>query len=474
MTNWSEYQTAVFNFVRNETGNGVVLARAGSGKTSTIVEACACTKPTARVLFVAFNKTIADELAQRVPGNTTASTLHSFGFKAVKAAWGRRAELKKDKERDLAQRILPRDADAGDVTNLCKLVSMAKAWLAYDAPDLNELAEEYECTSDRFSEEQWAGFAQFILDESKRPELGVSFDDMVWLPVALKLPVVTYDMVFVDETQDLNRAQAELVMRATGKAGRVIAVGDDRQSIYTFRGADSASIERIIERLSATTMPLSITYRCPRAVVALAQRFVPDLQAAEGAAEGVVRTVHGSEIVVRSALPGDAIISRTNAPLVRLTLALLRAGKRAAMRGRDVGAGIAKLIRKAKTNSITDFAAWLTAYETRERTRLIKAGKEDRVEELADRVETIHALSEGCATVAELLTRIESLFDDAAPNGSRILLSSTHKAKGLEWDRVWLLWDTYRPSGVREEQNLCYVAITRAKAELVIVEGVKK
>ena len=65
--------------------------------------------------------------------------------------------------------------------------------------------------------------------------------------------------------------------------------------------------------------------------------------------------------------------------------------------------------------------------------------------------------------------RVRQLFQDDGP-GSRICLSTTHRAKGLEAPRVWMLAETYR-GGTTEEDNLRYVAITRAQQELIYVTG---
>jgi superfamily I DNA/RNA helicase len=82
------------------------------------------------------------------------------------------------------------------------------------------------------------------------------------------------------------------------------------------------------------------------------------------------------------------------------------------------------------------------------------------------------AISDGANSVQDVIGRIESMFSDTS-NESRIMLSTTHKAKGLERDRVWMLTATYRKRPGVEEDNLAYVAITRARKVLVLVEGLK-
>lgn len=473
---WSVYQLAIFEFVRNGSGHGVVLALAGAAKTTSIIEACKCAPLNAKVLFVAFGKDIATELARRVPGNTIAATLHSFGFRAIRYSWGYSwtVDLDDNKEYKLAMAILPRDTTSEMVDRLVTLVRMCKAWLADSDSEILDLAETYECTGNgTFTETQWIGFARYVLAQSKIKSHTISYSDMVWLPVVLGMQVKRFDLVFIDETQDLNRVQVELALMAAGRTGRIIAVGDKNQAIFGFAGADSTGLDRLIERLSATVMHLSVTYRCARAIVALAQQYVPEIQAAEHAVEGIVNDNVSLDKLLTGVVAGDCIVSRTNAPLVKICLKLLLAGKRAAIRGKkDLSKSLLALVKKSRTGYIADFAAWLNAYQTRETERLVKGGKEKQIDSLNDKCETLHALAEGCVTTQELCARIESLFSDATV-GQNIVLSNTHRAKGLEWNKVWMIWDTFRPNSAQEERNLTYVAITRAKTELNLVKGVR-
>lgn len=483
---WSLFQLAFFLFVEEGDGHGVLIARAGSGKTTVIVEAC-LRMVGLDVLFVAFNKVIADELKRRVPPNTTASTCHSHGLKSITNSFGRvQVDKYNDRVKTLANQLLPQPArDSANVGAMMKLVSLCKSQLATAANEVESIAEAFSCDAPegdprtgvgRVDPELWYRVALDILDGCKPQKkglpfpMGVSYDDMIWLPVVMNLPVLKFDRVLVDETQDLTPAQLELVLRSVVADGRIFAVGDDRQELYSWAGANS-TIARLIKRTGATTLSMPITYRCAKSIVKVANRWVPDLQAADDAIEGCVNHVEKKDLMANVA-NGDAILSRTNAPLVKICLSLLRAGKRATIRGRDVGAGLAALARKSNTYSIVEFASWLQTYQTRESERLARLGRAEKIDELQDRIDTLVALSEGCATTNELCTRIEDLFSEENGEG-KILLSSTHKAKGLEWDRVWLLWDTYRPGQRTEEDNLCYVAVTRAKSELNFVEGVK-
>jgi hypothetical protein len=93
----SKYQQAIYDEIATGNGNLLIEAKAGSGKTHTIVEATKLLAPSASALFVAFNKHIAEELQRRVPKNVTACTLNSFGFRVLRSNTQSRLIVDKDK-----------------------------------------------------------------------------------------------------------------------------------------------------------------------------------------------------------------------------------------------------------------------------------------------------------------------------------------------------------------------------------------
>jgi len=232
--------------------------------------------------------------------------------------------------------------------------------------------------------------------------------------------------------------------------------------IYGFRGADENAVPNLIGRLKAHVMPLSVTYRCARAIVAEAQRIVPDIEPAPNAEQGEVHNC-GEETMKNLAAPGDFILSRSNAPLVGLCLGFLREGRRASVQGRDIGASLISLVKKSQAKTVEDLTGYVQVWGARECDRLRK--KEMDTQSVEDRVETFQALCEDAQSVAEVLARIEALFSDQ-DDSARIVLSTTHKAKGLERDRVFVLRDTYARKQTTEEMNMLYVAVTRAKKAL--------
>jgi superfamily I DNA/RNA helicase len=110
----------------------------------------------------------------------------------------------------------------------------------------------------------------------------------------------------------------------------------------------------------------------------------------------------------------------------------------------------------------------VNAWKEKEVTRLSKRNKS--ADAAIDKCETILAFCQGAESVPAILAKIEDLFANVTDDNC-IVCSTTHKAKGLERQRVFMLIDTYRPGKSIEEDNLYYVAATRAKSELVFVSG---
>jgi len=187
------------------------------------------------------------------------------------------------------------------------------------------------------------------------------------------------------------------------------------------------------------------------------------------------------ETLVSAAGPGDFILSRVNAPLVSIAMKLLRAGKRTQVAGRDIGRGLVTLIKKMRARSVPDLLGKIEGWAARENVRhqaQLKAATNGRraaiqskIEAVLDQADMMSSLADGAKSVAEVETRITALFtDDGLGTAGMITCSSVHRAKGLEADRVFILKDTLRDNNI-EEQNIAYVAITRAKTTLVWVSN---
>jgi DNA helicase-2/ATP-dependent DNA helicase PcrA len=485
----SKYQQAVFNFITEGEGSAVIKAVAGSGKTTTIVQAQELIPATQDVLFLAFNKSIATELQAKVPKHVQACTFHSLGMRAVLRSLKGRPEVDSKK----TWRILKADFVEFDVNVygpvVAKLVGLAKAHgmapgnvASHPIEHCStqawwDLVDHYavESQQDEFDWDRAFQIAEHVLTVSiKECDVAIDFDDMLYLPVVQGLAMQRFPFVFVDEAQDVSAIQLAMLHKVLAPGGRLIAVGDDAQAIYGFRGAGSDAIDQIVSEFSAKVLPLSISYRCARKIVEEAQTVMPSIESFEGAAEGLVEA---PEAWGQDLNPGDAILCRNTAPLLNVAFALVRSGKGCEVLGRDIGQGLVTLIKKLNAKGIDALRTKLDAWEKRETERAMNKGQEEQAQAIEDRAACIRVcidnLPETGRTIPALVKRIQDLFTPPN-NGNLVQLATVHRTKGLEYDRIFLLdRDKYMPSKFarrdwqkRQEQNLIYVAITRAKSEL--------
>lgn len=465
---WSQYQKDIFADIASGSGNTQVDAYAGSGKSSSIVEGFYHVPAGKSSLMCAFAKPIQTELEKKAPAGVTVLTLHSLGYRAARKAFPRLGapDNKGEKLWGFIKAERGEEQETYEVRdNLAKAVSLCKGYLAEFPDEIDPILDRHDIDTCGESREGFIATTMKILSACKKDTARIDFDDMIWFPNVLGLPLERYGMVFIDEAQDLNMAQINLALNSCAVDGRIISVGDERQAIYGFRGADSNAIQNIVTRMSSKRLPLSVTYRCARSIVALAQTLVPGLEAAPHAEEGLVESISDNKIESLVA-PGDFILSRTNAPLIRWCLTLLKARIPANIQGRDMGKSLSSLIKKSKAKDVDSFLGWLQEYCAIESERMVKAKRDPSV--IVDKVECLQTLCEGTRNLKEVQDNISKLFHEG-DDRDRVILSTTHKAKGLERDRVFMLTDTYKPNKGIEEANLTYVAYTRAKKELYLV-----
>lgn len=489
---WSTYQSAIFDFFVNGTGNGVVEAVAGSGKTTTLVEGLKRWKaanPTKRAAFVCFNKNIATELQAKVPAGVDAGTLHSAGFRALKGTFkGIKVDDRKlyGYAETLARGVgAPFEVQRGVEEDLARAYGLLKG-------TMTNLADGEAC--DDTLAAYGVDLKYHVISIPLLPKLDTlmrqdttrcTFDEMLSFVVDHRLPMQQYDLVCVDESQDMNLLQIELLKAMVKPGGRFCAVGDTHQSIYAFRGADTEAMNRIRAEFhvpAENEMPLSITYRCPRLVVEAAQEFVSHIRASDTAAEGAI--VHADakdlEKTLLEMTDADMAICRCNGPLVSCALKLIKKGRKATVRGRDIGKGLTKLIKdlaRKHDGSINGLIKAVMDWQEREVQRFVAAKKQSQAQMAADRADTLVALCEGAHEIAEVESRITSIFSD--DQGDGVMMSSVHKSKGLEAAKVvWLnpgigeffaakARENGNEAAAQQEENLMYVAITRAKETLV-------
>jgi DNA helicase-2/ATP-dependent DNA helicase PcrA len=480
-------QEALYDAVRTGTEHVAVEAVAGAGKTTSAVEAAGVAA--GRVGFVAFNKHIADELAMRLNGKATACTLHSAGFAAIRKAFGS-VDVDGQKPKRILERIRPRWVTvkpSGRVVcweeGQATLELSRHAKLSLVDPDNNEALTRLARHHGILFNDPIRQAVREMLDESVKQTAIIDYDDMIWMPVRLALPGAfsRFDVLMVDEVQDLSGVQQGLAAMLC-RDGRMIPIGDPAQSIYGFTGADPKSFPRLKQYLAGqqrlmVEKPLTVTFRCPRSHVDLAQKLVSHIEPAPWAREGEVNYIEGDADLAPLVDVGDLIVCRTNAPLVSCTYRLIRAGVPARMLGRDIGKGLTDLIDQFKATSAVELARAAAAWKDREVRRLEQRDAPDgQIQAVIDRANCLMELTSTGESPSEIRALIVRMFSDN-DDSAVVTLSSVHKAKGTEADNVFILCPQLLPLTGRKQQpweyqqelNIAYVAVTRAKKSLTFM-----
>jgi DNA helicase-2/ATP-dependent DNA helicase PcrA len=510
----------------------MVKARAGTGKTTTLIggldmvtggipkitpseqqalvwDSLEESKGARFICMCAYNTSIARVLKDRVPQGVEAKTMHGLGYRSVLKSMGK---LEVPDDDRLVTYLIMEELTGLDIRVLrekdpilpsaaAELVRLCKVTLSDPTEDnLDYLIDRYDVEVGTHRD-NLLELVPDILKKCKDPKSRgmIDYSDMVWLPVILDLPVFRYDLLLIDEFQDLGRCQHALA-RKMGK--RLVMCGDDRQAIYGFTGADTQSMARMLKELDDTPagcveLPLTVTRRCGKAIVEEARRIVPDFSYFPDTHEGKIS--HGKYTTQRSSnywdqgvreipyedtyLPttkdGDMVLCRTNAPLVNQCFRLLKKGRRAMIQGRRIGDDLVNLVNRMGAESVPDLIGkldeWRFGEITKEQAK--KMPSETRIMGINDRADCVMCFTDGQLTVEGVIHKIKSLFtDDTVSPG--VKFSSIHKAKGLESERVYFLQPEESPCPhpsakmawqLEQEYNLLYVGVTRAIHELTYV-----
>jgi DNA helicase II / ATP-dependent DNA helicase PcrA len=498
---WSHYQQAIFDWVLNGSGNLRVGAVAGAGKSLVLSAIVARLPASSKAQILAFNKHIVESLKQgtypngcpKVPTRVGVSTAHSMGCALVNRTFANPADVDGYKYNKLAKaaivakfgqlpRPATRQAKALRKDQIAFLVAMIRGVQSTlctpSEARLKELVEYFNIDAPSAGAETIIAMVSGCIDKGvamARDEQVIDFGDMLYLPHVWGLQPVAKDWVLVDEVQDANNAQLSLYAKLAAN-GRAIFVGDADQAIQGFAFASPAMWGKIESKFATTDLPLSVCYRCPVSHLDLARYFVPQIEAAPGAIQGEIATVHPDAVIERVE-SGDLILCRFTAPLLGLCIKLIIKGIPAKVRGKDLGkqlVAVADIGEECWDNYYGDFIDAMA-------TKIAEAeqnDKQEQVDRLTDHRDAIlaiyRAFGNACRSLSEFLIGIEELFSDES---SPVTLSTIHRAKGDEADRVWILAANMMPYSrdgmvdwqLKQEENLAYVALTRAKKAMFFV-----
>lgn len=503
-------------------------AVAGSGKTSTLMLVAEAVKRLGLDIegcMVAFNKIIATaaqnklkDMGSSLKSKTTNALGHGILADAARNGLCPKINLESKKYYDLASNhVFARKYSfpAGKIpakliSSINKLVSAAR--LTFTEPTEENLLEIIDHYGLEIPMMHWGFICSAVaplIEEGVNEFLAtgkIDFDDQIYLPLRLNYASPTYDLLMVDEAQDLNSVRLKLIQACVKPNGMLLFVGDPFQAIQGFAFADTHSVQTIKSETHAAELPLSVCWRCDAKIIEVAQALVPHIECRPGAPDGIVDLISGTMLIKElttgykrggNMKDADLCLCRVNAELVTYCLECIRVGKYAVIRGRSIGRGILakidEIIEKADCavsvkNLSEEASKWL---QNQIKALWGRKNAEDKIAKLEDQINSIDAFLTGFlidqpkGSIDQLRTYIEEKFSgDEGETEEKdgvlpIIFSTVHKAKGLEFDRVFIIRPDLMPHPmaklgwqIEQEYNILYVACTRAKHELYFVDSV--
>lgn len=471
---WSYLQQAIFEAIRGPE-DLLIQAVAGSGKTTTAIEGMKYANGTS--LFMAFNKAIAEDIKRRAPAGDV-KTLNALGH-GLMLQNRPAARLNSRKTLEVLKALMGDTQDFKDYGyTLSRVIGLAKNCAfgipgesasyrsALDAYAFIDLIDAYafDIPFDRLSD--YAVICREAFEISRLDEKSFDFDDQLWVPVYEGWGFPKYDNCFVDECQDLSPIQHLMLKRLAMQSGgaRIVGVGDRHQAIYGFRGASHGSMDLMKGMFNMKELPLSISYRCAQSIVLAAQDFCPEIQWREGAPQGDILWNDQDPRLFAQHM----IVCRTNAPLFRAILAHVRAKEPCQVLSNFLDS-FQSFIRGFKSTYTSDLMAKLDRWFEREREACLAKGKKGKLLGIIDKYETVKLLCGEFKLVADMVQMVKALGESTRGP----IFATIHKSKGLEHKSVYILrpellggFGDLTAEQRQQEENLHYVAITRAKETL--------
>lgn len=514
ITNLSDEQAAAVSFVCDTSSNLVLIAPAGSGKSYTLEAICCAINnsfPLATIAMLSFNAKIETELSEKLRRRgilrSTVLTAHKYGKRACESHLGtfRRDTIDKYKIHKLLSKY-PIQIPYTVAKTIERLISLGKdAGIGIFLPNTRTSWEalfnhhDIDHDDDKFPLSRLFTIAENVLTLSNSDTKSLDIADLIYLPLYHNWPIPQYDFVIVDEAQDINACRRELIKRMLKpqhlimqslddsalpdywtEGGCLIAVGDPHQAIYGFTGADHDALDLLASTFKATTLRLTVSRRCSQAVIRLAQKYNKHITALPTAPEGSTTriTLDAFNKLLPTIPPTSAVLCRLNAPLISTAIYCLHHSIPCRVEGKDVARQLLGIVWKLKATDIRSFTKLLSGYRSEQQVKLSPW----KFETLDDKL-TCCSLLAGtlppAASIKLLEESINQLFSDYDPSlPPTLTFSSVHKSKGLEFPSVYLLGrNLYMPSRratlpwmLTQENNLIYVAITRAITHLIDVD----
>jgi superfamily I DNA/RNA helicase len=469
--NPTQEQQDILDADKSSNSNLMINALAGTGKSATLkLLDTAHTKSEAR-LYLVFAKrnqleAVADQKAGAFSALTSIKTFNGLGHGIWAKAIAHPIALDKTKSRTLWRELVDglNRSDSNDAWKCYSVVmdgiekSKALGYVPADVKRVTSLITRTDLhrAMDETPDEYAAELIDQLLRESiRRSYLGlIDFNDQIYMPALFGGPFPKFPRIMVDEYQDQSPVNHKLLERLA--QGRLIGVGDPHQNIYGFRGAKAGGMSAAVQTYSMTELPLSVSFRCPQAIVEAARWRVPHFQWSRPGGE-----VNELERMVGSSFPDDStIICRNNAPLLRIAFRLISAGRSVYVVGSELGPRLIAIMKKLGPDSMSR-KDLIDAIEFWREQKLMANSKS--ANDLAD---CMRVFADHGATLSSAVSYAEHLF---AQQGTIRLLTG-HKSKGLEFPNVYWL-DPSLCDNREQDRNLAYVITTRSENKLNMVDS---
>jgi len=465
-------QDAILAADKASSANMMINAYAGTGKSATLKLLDKAHRKAEARLYLVFNKrnqleAVADQKAGAFHDLTTIKTFNGLGHGIWAKSIAHPIVLDKSKSRTLWRELVDGlsrgDANAAWAEYSVVMDGLEKSKsLGYLPPDVKVAQglitrNDLHNAMDEVPSEYAAELIDQLMRESiRRAYLGlIDFNDQIYMPALFGGAFSRYPRIMVDEYQDQSPVNHALLARLV--TGRLIGVGDPFQNIYGFRGAKAGGMSAAVEAYSMTELPLSVSFRCPQAIVEAARWRVPDFKWLKtgGIVEDHTERFHAVDI-----LDDAAIICRNNAPLLRMAFKLISAGRGVSVVGSELGPRLVSIMKKLGTDS-TSRKDLIDAIEYWREQKLMANSKS--ANDLAD---CMRVFADHGSTLAGAVSYAEHLF---AQQGTIRLLTG-HKSKGLEFPSVYWL-DPHLCDEREQDRNLAYVITTRSENSLITLDS---
>lgn len=465
----------------------ILPSTAGSGKTSTLIEAASVLPSPASTVYFTYNRR-QERVADRLPQGLRASSVHAYGYRVLRveaARSGRDTRVNVRRTDDLIRRLKYPWVQSHEIHT-----ALAAAWDAWredrlssaeDLSDIERLCGWADLRPRHAGGSRWSsqlGTAMRDLHDVSLTDWQLTgtcdFPDMLWLILELGLQAGSLTAAIVDEAQDFTALRTDLIDHLTGLSagtGRLIAAGDPSQMIYSYGMIRPGTLWQLAENLGARVMPLSVSFRLPQAVGALCVALGAGLRCHEGNPVGaVICAPCGPQAL--GPVP-TTILARTTARLLEFAALTRQSGRAANLADAQLARALATAVTKTLSGNVL-----LSEIPERLTHSTLSPGLCRVVAQIAQSHPLPGTEDTPRLNIPALLTTFEAL---TLPGRSGALIPSAHDtyltihaAKGREWNDVTVVWTEDlcgEPLGEHPESCVTFVALSRTQHTLRLLYG---